>query len=117
MKVIGYQWRLRQVMAERGLFNTAKLGPLLRERGIDLSASQVYRLVAEKPERLNLHVLVALMDILSCGCEDLIVAVDLGAAASTGTDDEHVSESGASVLKERGLRPRRARILPGSDHG
>lgn len=115
MKVIGYEWRLRQVMAEHGLFNTAKLAPLLRERGISLSASQVYRLVAEKPERLNLHVLVALMDILDCSCEDLIVAVNLGAAASTGTGDEQVSVSGANVLKDRGLRPRRARILPGSD--
>ena len=36
------------------------------ERGISLSSSQVYRLVAERPERLSLKILMALLDILGC---------------------------------------------------
>ncbi|MGR6916749.1 helix-turn-helix domain-containing protein [[Actinomadura] parvosata] len=67
-----YRWRLREVMAARGLFSTTALRPLLAERGIDLSPSQVYRLVAEKPERLSLRTLVALLDILDCAMDDLI---------------------------------------------
>jgi DNA-binding Xre family transcriptional regulator len=67
-----YRWRLREVMAGRGMFSTTDLRPLLAERGINLSPSQVYRLVVEKPERLNLHTLMALLDILQCEMTDLI---------------------------------------------
>jgi DNA-binding Xre family transcriptional regulator len=59
----GYRWRLRQVMAER---------EMLVERGIELSASQVYRLVAQAPERLSMTTLAALCDIFSCTPNDLI---------------------------------------------
>ncbi|BBG05789.1 MULTISPECIES: helix-turn-helix domain-containing protein [Pseudonocardia] len=116
MKVIGYQWRLREVMAAHGMFSTTKLAPLLAERGINLSTSQVYRLAAEKPERLNMHVLVALMDIFDCSADELISRVELGTAAATGTDDEsHEQAAGAQVLRDKQLRPRRARIVPRGD--
>ena len=42
---VSYQWRLREVMAAHGMFATTDLVPLLSERGIELSASQVHRLV------------------------------------------------------------------------
>ena len=61
---IGYVWHLRRLMADRGMFATTELVPLLAERGIGLSREQVYRLVTRTPERLNLTVLVALCDIL-----------------------------------------------------
>lgn len=114
MRVIGYEWRLREVMAAAGLFSTTKLVPLLHERGIELSTSQVYRLAAEKPERLNMHVLVALMDIFECTADDLVRRVEMGVAApqaATGTDRTSI-ESGTSVLRQKGLRPKRAEILP-----
>ena len=69
---LDYRWNLRQVMASRDMFQTTDLSPLLAERGIDLSSSQVYRLVTERPERLSLKVLMALLDILDCSMEDLI---------------------------------------------
>lgn len=69
---LDYRWHLRRVMASRGMFSTADLRPLLAERGVDLSTSQVYRLVVEKPERLNLRALMALLDILDCTMADLI---------------------------------------------
>ena len=72
---LDYRWRLREVMAARGMFATTGLRPLLAERGVDLSPSQVYRLVAEKPERLSLRTLMALLDILDCAIEDLIQPV------------------------------------------
>ncbi|MEU9888744.1 hypothetical protein [Sphaerisporangium sp. NPDC051011] len=40
-------------MAARGMYATTDLRPLLTERGFELSQSQVYRLVAERPEWLN----------------------------------------------------------------
>lgn len=100
-------------MATRGLFSTTKLIPLLNERGVYLSASQIYRRAAEKPERLNLQVLVALMDALGCAADDLISKVSVPAARgrATGTEDSAGPEKGVEVLREKGLRPRRADIL------
>ncbi|KRE91215.1 helix-turn-helix domain-containing protein [Arthrobacter sp. Soil764] len=112
MKMIGYEWRLREVMAAAGMFSTSKLIPELRERGVHLSQSQVYRLVTEKPERLNLHVFAALMDIFHCSADDLVQSVELGKpAARTGTDAP-VEGGTAEFLREQNLRPKRAKIMP-----
>ena len=54
------------------MFATTDLIEPLARRGIHLSSSQVYRLVTERPERLSLKVLMALLDILDCSMEDLI---------------------------------------------
>lgn len=116
MRVIDYEWRLREVMAAAGMFTTTKLIPELRERGIKLSNSQIYRLATEKPERLNMHVLVALMDIFNCGADDLIHRIDLGkSAAVTGTDPTPTHGTSADFLRQEGLRPKRAKIVPRND--
>lgn len=98
---LDYRWNLRQVMASRGMFATTDLIGPLAERRIRLSSSQVYRLVAERPERLSLKVLMALLDILDCTMEDLIEP-----AAEPGRKNKAVgAEAGLGEL-----RPRRARI-------
>ena len=79
---VGYTWRLREVMAQRRVFTATELVPLLRERGVDLSASQVHRLVSGTPERLSLQVLSALCDILSCTPADLVAATAEDAASA-----------------------------------
>ncbi len=73
---LDYRWHLRQVMAAREMFATTDLLAPLKERGITLSSSQVYRLVVERPERLSLKILMALLDILDCTMEELIEPVD-----------------------------------------
>lgn len=60
---VSYRWRPREVMTEHGMFSTTYLGPLPQDRGIDLSVSQVHRLVTGTPEPLSLQVLAALCDI------------------------------------------------------
>ena len=75
---LDYRWHLRQVMASRGMFATTDLIEPLAARGIRLSSSQVYRLVAERPERLSLKILMALLDILDCSMTDLIEPVAAG---------------------------------------
>jgi DNA-binding Xre family transcriptional regulator len=62
-------------MAERGICATTELGPLLAECGVALSREKVYRPAAGTPERLSLHTLVALCDILVCTPSDLIEPV------------------------------------------
>ena len=105
---LDYRWHLRKVMADRGMFATTDLIPLLADRGITLSSSQVYRLVVERPERLSLKILMALLDILDCAMDDLIEPVATpgaarrpGKAAAGGTAD--TAGIGAR-------RPKRARI-------
>lgn len=115
MKIVEYEWRLREVMATRGIFSTTKLIPLLEARGIHLSSSQVYRLAADKPERLNLHVLVALLDILDCTSDELIKKVNLGTAArATGTGGPALEDRSAAI-DMKGLRPLRMEIPSAPD--
>lgn len=72
MKEMDYVWHLRAKMAERGMFSTTDLQPLLAERGVALSREQTYRLVTGHPQRLSMTILVALCDILACTPNDLI---------------------------------------------
>lgn len=100
---LGYTWRLRQVMAAHGIWKTSDLGPLLAERGVVLSAAQVYRLVAKVPQRLSLRILAALCDILDCTPSELI---EVGPAPPAPKAEGDVVE-----LAKVG-RPRRARVNP-----
>lgn len=107
MKVsVGYRWHLRLRMAERGMFATTDLGPLLAERGVRLSREQVYRLVSGTPERLSLLTLAALCDILGCTAADLVEPVIEADQARRKTA---TGRSGGAP--PAGLRPKRARIV------
>jgi DNA-binding Xre family transcriptional regulator len=106
---IEYNWHLRRIMAAHNMWKTTDLTPLLGERGINLSAAQVYRLVAEKPERLPLRTLVALCDIFDCTPADLVEPVveatgKRATAASTATRRTPSADKGS-------FRPRPARIV------
>ncbi|MGH3126213.1 MAG: helix-turn-helix domain-containing protein [Streptosporangiaceae bacterium] len=99
----GYRWHLRRLMADKDMYATTQLGPLLAERGITLSREQVYRLVTGVPERLNLATLAALCDILGCQPGDLIEVVRAAV----------VSKPAPSSPAQR-PRPVRARVIPGA---
>lgn len=101
-KNLDYRWNLRQVMATREMFATTDLIAPLAARGIRLSSSQVYRLVVDRPERLSLKILMALLDILDCSMEDLIEPV-----AAPQPQKRKASGTDAGIGS---LRPKRARI-------
>jgi len=101
---LDYRWHLRQVMADRGMFATTDLIEPLAARGIRLSSSQVYRLVAERPERLSLKILMALLDILDCSMTELIEPVAAGGRSRTAM------AAGGATAGIGQLRPKRARI-------
>lgn len=100
---LDYRWRLRQVMASREMFATTDLLDPLAERGIRLSSSQVYRLVVDRPERLRLKILMALLDIFDCTMGDLIEPV--AAEPAIKSRPAAGGETGIGAL-----RPKRARI-------
>jgi DNA-binding Xre family transcriptional regulator len=98
-RATGYRWHLRRLMADKDMYATTQLVPLLAERGVKLSREQVYRLVTGVPERLSLATLAALCDILGCGPGDLVEPVT-AVPAKTGS----VQRDG------RPPRPVRARV-------
>ncbi|WP_067903642.1 helix-turn-helix domain-containing protein [Nocardia vaccinii] len=112
---LDYRWHLRTVMAERGMFSTTKLRPLLLERGIELSDSQIYRLVTERPERLSMKVLMALLDILGCRMEDLIEPIPAATARRRIASGETASPTGKPDKGVGSFRPKQARIVPRTD--
>ena len=92
---------LRRLMAERDMYATTQLVPLLAERGVKLSREQVYRLATGVPERLSLATLAALCDILGRKPGDLIEIV---------TAPPPAKPAPASAAQRP--RPVRARALP-----
>ena len=99
-RTIGYRWHLRRLMADKDMYATTQLRPLLAERGVVLSREQVYRLVTGVPERLSLATLAALCDILGCGPGDLVEPVTITAADGKP----------AAAARDRPPRPVRARV-------
>lgn len=105
----GFRWRLREVMAARGMWKTTDLGPLLAERGVQLSMAQVYRLAAKSPERLSLRTLAALCDIFDCTPNELIApALDEppGPPEAVRRPGARPGTAGSTAVD----RPRRARV-------
>jgi DNA-binding Xre family transcriptional regulator len=102
---LNYRWHLRKVMADRGMFQTTDLIDPLAQRGITLSSSQVYRLVTERPERLSLKILMALLDILDCSMDELIEPFAEASGATTRKKKAIGAETSIGDL-----RPKRARI-------
>ncbi len=103
---MGVRWHVREVMAARGMFHTSDLLGPLAERGVRLSREQVFRLVTQTPQRLNVEVLAALCDLLECGPQDLLEVV-------VGNEQVKKAVSGggsASGGEVRQIKPVRARI-------
>jgi DNA-binding Xre family transcriptional regulator len=103
-----FSWRLEERMHERGIHQITALQRELVSHGIDLSSSQIHRLVTQSPERLNLEVLAALCEILACSPADLVEV-----HATTG---QRRAAQGANVVDMAStVRPRRARVTRPSD--
>ena len=107
MAKLGYRWRLREIMAARGLWHTSDLAPLLEARGISLSPAQIYRLVTQTPERLSLRTLMAICDALEATSTDLIEPVEETPATTKRRRAAGGDAGGGDV---RPLRPVRARV-------
>lgn len=108
---ITYTWRVREVMARRGVHTAKELAALLHERGITLTANAIWRIVAQEPERISFQVLVALCDALDVTPNDLITYT----ASDAKTVRHHRAASGEQLPDLRTYRPVRARILHDDD--
>lgn len=106
---LGYHWHLRRIMAAHDMWKTTDLAPLLRERGVNLSAAQIYRLVTDIPERLSLPTLAALCDIFGCTPSDLVEPYVQAASRTRAVGDTATAPPVTDLHPS--LRPTRARIV------
>jgi DNA-binding Xre family transcriptional regulator len=113
---VGYHWHLRRLMAERNMFATSDLRPLLADRGVALSREQIYRLVTRTPQRLSLATLAALCDILACTPGDLVEPYPSSSVTTSRPGKRTIDGSSQGPAPEPSKasppRPRRARIVP-----
>lgn len=66
MNRANYTWSLEERMHAAGIHQISGLQRELNAHGIEMSSSQMHRLVTQRPERLNLTVLATLCEILRC---------------------------------------------------
>lgn len=106
---IEYQWRVRELMARNGFRNTRELIVPLRERGITLSESQIYRMVAQSPERISFQLLAALCDIFNVEANELFTFTAVDARTKR---QKLAAASGENVVRfADAYKPVRARIV------
>jgi DNA-binding Xre family transcriptional regulator len=116
-KTVGYRWQLRALMARNGMHATVALVPLLADRGVVMTATQVYRIVTGEPERLNMRLLSALCDIFGCTPNDLIepyVVATSTRRRKTAVGDSTPASTPGSPSASRN-RPRRATVTKPTD--
>lgn len=113
-KTVAYNWHLRKVMSDNGLHNTTDLVPLLADRGVVMTSTQVYRIVTGEPERLNMRLLAALCDIFGCTPNDLIEPYVV-ATSKRGRKAAGAPAPAAGPGPVSKNRPRRATITGASD--
>ena len=68
------EWRLRRVMADRGIWTGAELGRLLWEKaGYRLTAPSISDLLTRPPRQLKVETLDALCTALNCSPAEILV--------------------------------------------
>jgi DNA-binding Xre family transcriptional regulator len=65
-------WRVRVVMAERGVRSVSELARRLEEIGVSVSVSQLGRMIDGKTRLWNQDVIEGLMAVLDCELSELI---------------------------------------------
>ena len=66
------KWRTRVVMAERGIRSVSALRRKLEDLGVDISESQLGRIIDGKSSHFNSVVVGGLLTALDCGLNDLL---------------------------------------------
>jgi putative transcriptional regulator len=69
---VSLEWRLRQVMASRGVWSGAELGRVMEQKaGYKLSAPSISALLTEVPRQVKAQTMDALCTALDCTPADL----------------------------------------------
>ena len=100
------EWRLRELLAAKGLFSAVQLQQALADQGVRLGASQAHELMSRAPRQPRMAVLFALCEVLDCTLADLWV-VHQAAAPAEG------KVAAGARRRLAGLKPVEARLDQG----
>ena len=75
------EWRLRELLAAKGLFSAVQLQQALADQGVRLGPSQAHELLTRAPRQPRMAVLFALCEVLDCTLADLWVVHQAAAPA------------------------------------
>jgi DNA-binding Xre family transcriptional regulator len=82
---VTYRWNLRHAMAAAKLDSCEVLADELQKLGVPASAQDIEHLMDEKPESINLSLMMGLLRVLNCSIEELIEPGGTSSAL-TGSD-------------------------------
>lgn len=72
VNLMSLEWRLRKVMADKGIWTGSELGRLMKEiAGYSLSAASISALMNEEPKQVKAETMDALCTALECTPSDL----------------------------------------------
>lgn len=97
---MSFKWKLKEKMAEKGIWRCTDMTKFLNAYGINVSVSMVTRMVEKIPERMNIQVLDALCDILECNPSDIMIHIPSGVNAEI-----LVKASGENIGVKPGPKP------------
>ncbi len=90
------KWRLRQVMAEQGIWSGAELGRLMEQKaGYKLSAPSISALLTDEPRQVKTQTMDALCTALNCTPSDLWHHTP--SVIETGTSEQEKLETQQAV--------------------
>ena len=67
------QWRLKNIMLEKGVRSATELARMLDEVDIHISTSQVARITNEMPSRISTNIFIGILKVLGCNASDILV--------------------------------------------
>ena len=65
-------WRVRVMMAERGVRSVSQLARLLSDSGVEISTVQLGRMIDGNTQYIKKEVIEGLMNVLDCDLGDLV---------------------------------------------
>src|SRR5258708_3110632 len=90
------KWRLRQVMAEQGIWSGAELGRLMEQKaGYKLSAPSISALLTDEPRQVKTKTMDGLCTALNCTPSDLWHHTP--SVIETGTSEQEKLETQQAV--------------------
>ena len=100
------KWRLRQVMADRGIWSGAELGRLMEQKaGYKLSAPSLSVLLTESPKQMKAQTMDAFCTALDCTPADLWQHTPSLIQVETVEPGEQEPSKAANDMPKRSLPP------------
>lgn len=106
------KWRLRELMLQENLRSAAQLSRLLKKQGINLTPTQMARIVYQGPKRVSIEFLEALITIFKCDLNELL-EVETENTARIAAISEEAKES----VRKRAHKPETWKSILGNDSG